>query len=245
MEKNIKLTIEYDGTNYHGFQIQPDVKTIQGEIERCLSLIFQKTIKIYGAGRTDAGVHALEQVANFKHSTDKSTGLLHRALNGLLSEDIIIRSVEEVPLDFHSRYSARNRTYQYTILNRPYSGVFFRDFVYFYRYSLDVEAMNRAAGMFVGTHDFSSFCVKSDDEKNYTRTLVRFKCWRSGDLLISEIEADGFLHMMVRILMGTLVQVGRGKYSFERLGDILKAKDRRQAGPTLPARGLCLIRVGY
>ncbi|OQA19476.1 MAG: tRNA pseudouridine synthase A [bacterium ADurb.Bin363] len=245
MEKNIKLIIEYEGTRYQGFQIQPGVKTIQGEIEASLYRIFQQHVKIYGAGRTDAGVHASGQVVTFKHTSLKTPEQIHRSLNGLLPDDIVIQSAREMDENFHARFSVKSRVYRYTILNRSYEDVFSRNFVFFYRHLLDAEAMNEACKMFIGTHDFSSFRASSKEIKSNLRKIFKFTCHRKGDFIISEIEADGFLYMMVRILMGTILQVGRGKYSPDKILEILYAKDRTKAGPTLPARGLCLVEVKY
>jgi tRNA pseudouridine38-40 synthase len=245
VEKNIKLIIEYDGTDYYGFQIQPEGNTVQGEIERSLSVIFQRPVKIYGAGRTDAGVHARGQVVNFKHSTERTAEQIQRALNGLLHKDIAVTSAEEVDENFHARYSAKRRKYKYKILNRPYRGVFLRDFAFFYPHYLNVELMAEACKIFTGTHDFTSFKASSREVKSNIRTIFLFHCYRSEDLIIFEIEADGFLHMMVRILTGTIIQAGRGRFSLEKLRQILEAKDRRQAGPTLPPHGLSLMEVKY
>ena len=245
MEKNFKITIEYDGTDYHGFQLQPDVKTIQGEVENSLAKIFQGKVTIYGAGRTDAGVHARGQVANFKVCTDKNEVQIHRALNGLLPKDIAVHSVEEVSSDFHSRFSAKSRRYRYTILNRPYRSVFLRPFSFFYRYPLDVDLMNKGAQILRGTHDFTSFRASSKEVKDNVRTILDFTIRRQEDFIITEVEANGFLHNMVRILMGTFIMVGRGKYSLDRVWEILMAKNRRAAGPTLPPRGLCLLNIKY
>ncbi len=245
MEKNFKITMAYDGTGYHGFQLQPDVRTIQSELERSLSKIFQSDVKIYGAGRTDAGVHATGQVAHFMVDTGRTSEQLQRALNGLVPSDIVIKKVEEVSSDFHARYSAKSRLYRYTILNRPYPDVFLRNFVFFYRYPLDIESMIKATSIFKGSHDFTSFCAAAKEEKNNTRVVMNFNLYKWGDFIITDIEASGFLHNMVRILMGTILQAGRGKYSFEKIRDILEARDRTCAGPTLPARGLCLVCIKY
>lgn len=246
MEKNFKAVIEYDGTNYHGFQIQPDVKTIQGEIERILSVLFQSHVTIFGAGRTDAGVHASGQVISFKYDTSRTAYEVHRALNGMLPEDIAVHSVEEVPPDFHARFSAVRRAYKYKILNRSYPSVFLRNISFFYPYDIDVEKMAQACNVFAGTHDFTSFRASSKEkDDDNVRTVFKFDCYRSDDLIITEIEANGFLHMMVRILMGTILLAGRNKFTPEELYRILEAKDRRKAGPTLPPHGLCLVEVKY
>lgn len=245
MEQNVKIIIEYDGTAYHGFQIQPEHNTIQGEIEKSLLKIFKEPVKIYGAGRTDAGVHARGQVANFKHSKSIKPEEIQRALNSLLPDDIVIKRAETVSPDFHARFSAKSRIYQYKILNRSYSDAFMRNFVYFYKYPLDIEYMKEACKIFLGTKDFTSFRASSDEERSNVRTVFCFDCFKKEDLIIAEIEADGFLHNMVRIVMGTILQAGRRKKSIKDLEAIMEAKNRERAGPTLPPGGLTLMEVKY
>lgn len=243
--RNIKLTLEYDGENYHGWQRQPRVATIQGTIEEALAKILQGKVKLTGSGRTDTGVHARGQVANFKMKSHIPLKNLKAALNSLLPEDIVVRHAVQVPDDFHARYDAQSKTYCYTILNSSFPSPFSRKYAYFFPHSLDTAAMRRAAKCLVGSHDFSSFRGAGMRRGNYLRKMKRLKVSTEKEFIRLDMEADGFLYNMVRIIAGTLLEVGRGKMTAGEVGKILRAKDRRQAGPTLPARGLCLVKVKY
>jgi len=243
--RNLKLTLEYDGENYHGWQRQPRVTTIQGIIEEALAKVLQKKISLIGAGRTDAGVHARGQVANFKTKSNLPLKNLKAALNSLLPEDIVVKHAVHVSNDFHARYDARSKLYRYTILNAPLSSPLLRKYVYFFSYPLDIKAMKRAAKFLAGRHDFSSFRGAGTARENYIRKVKRLKVSTEKELICLDMEADGFLYNMVRIIAGTLLDVGRGKITASEVRKILEAKDRRQAGPTLPARGLCLLKVKY
>jgi len=243
MLRNIKLEIEYDGTNFHGWQIQPELRTVQGEIEDKLKTILKQKITLIGAGRTDVGVHALGQVANFKTESRLDEESILKGLNGLLPDDVVIRKVEEVDLDFNARYSARSRVYQYRIfLGRT---AIRRRYVWEVSYWLDLEKIVEATGLISGEHDFSSFCVADSTKPNNICKVTQATWERSGEELIFEIEADRFLHTMVRSLVGTLVEVGRGYFSVGDFVNIMQAKDRKKAGPTAPARGLYLVKVRY
>ncbi|MFH1867623.1 MAG: tRNA pseudouridine(38-40) synthase TruA [Candidatus Omnitrophota bacterium] len=250
--RNIKITIEYDGTNYKGWQIQqkkPDEigieKTIQGVIERVLSGILQDEIRIIGAGRTDSGVHALGQVANFKTKSKMPMAVMQRALNALLPKDIVIVDIEEVKPDFNSRYDARSKTYRYQILNRDYSMAFDRLYQYHVSYKLDVRLMTREARILIGRKDFKSFQAADKKERMSVRNIRRISIRKDGPIINIDIEANGFLYNMVRNIVGTLIEIGRGKLHSGSMKRILRAKDRTQAGPTAPAKGLSLVRVRY
>jgi len=245
--RNIKLTIEYDGTNYFGWQIQNkrQSKTVQKTIEKCLQKILQRRIKLIASGRTDAGVHAKAQVANFKTESSLSLEKLQRALNAVLPPDIAITHIEEVKLDFHSRFEAKSKVYRYTILNRPYRSSLLKDSVYFYPYPLDTKLMQRQARILLGRHNFKAFQASDKKERNSVRTIKQLKIIKDKDLIYIDIEADGFLYNMVRNIVGTLIEIGRGKFSAGSLRKIMLSKKRRLAGPTLPARGLCLVEVKY
>lgn len=243
--RNIKLTLEYDGESYHGWQRQPQVTTIQGAIEEALARILQEKMHLIGASRTDAGVHARGQVANFKTQNRISLKDLKAALNSLLARDIVVRHATLVADDFHARYHAKSKLYCYTILNSPFPSPFFRKYAYFFPHSLDIAAMKRAAKFLVGRHDFSSFRGAGASRGGCLRKVKRLRISTEKDLVLLDIEADGFLHNMARIMAGTLVEVGRGKIAAGEVRRILRAKDRRQAGPTLPAQGLCLLKVKY
>ncbi len=243
--RNIKLTLEYDGENYHGWQRQPQMTTIQGVIEETLAGILQEKVNLIGAGRTDAGVHARGQVANFKTQSYLPLKNLKAALNSLLPGDIVARHAALVPDDFHARYQAKSKIYCYTILNSPLPSPFSGKYAYFFPHSLDITAMKRAAKFLVGRHDFSSFRGAGASREDYSRKMKRLRISTEKTFVLLSMEADGFLYNMVRIMAGTLVEVGRGKIAAEEVEKILRARDRRQAGPTLPARGLCLLKVKY
>lgn len=245
--RNIKLTIEYDGTNYAGWQIQNShrSKTIQEVIEKTLRKILQEKIKIIGSGRTDAGVHALGQVANFKTNSKIPLEKIQQALNSLLPDDIVIVKVDEAGPDFHARFDAKSKLYRYLIVNRNYPSAFLRKQSYFYPYPLDVDLMRREAKCLVGRHDFRSFQASDKIGRSSIRTVKQIKIKNSKGMITIDIEADGFLYNMVRNIVGTLVEVGRGRFSAGSTKRILSLKDRRKAGPTAPACGLCLIKVNY
>ncbi len=243
--RNLKLTLEYDGENYHGWQRQPRVTTIQGIIEEALAKVFQKKISLIGAGRTDAGVHARGQVANFKTKSNLPLKNLKAALNSLLPEDIVVKHAVHVSTDFHARYDARSKLYRYTILNSSLPSPLLRKYVYFFPYPLDIKEMKRAAKFLAGRHDFSSFRGAGITRGNHIRKVNLLRVSAEKEIIYLDMEADGFLYNMVRIIAGTLLDAGRGKITAGEVKKILKAKDRRQAGPTLPARGLCLLRVKY
>ncbi|MGB8658612.1 MAG: tRNA pseudouridine(38-40) synthase TruA [Candidatus Zixiibacteriota bacterium] len=243
MLRNIKLEIEYDGTNFHGWQVQPKLRTVQGEIEDRINTILSQQAKLVGSGRTDVGVHALGQVANFQTESRLGVETIRKALNGLLPEDIVIRNADEVDLDFNARYSARSRVYSYRIcVGRT---AIPRRYVWEVLYSLNLDRLLQATCEIEGEHDFSSFCVAASAKDNNTCRIIS-AFWEMRDKeLIFRIEADRFLHTMVRSLVGTLIEVGRGYFSDAEFVDIMKSKDRRKAGPTAPARGLCLVEVKY
>ncbi|MGD9678296.1 MAG: tRNA pseudouridine(38-40) synthase TruA [Vulcanibacillus sp.] len=242
--KNIKCEISYDGSEYCGYQIQPKLKTIQGEIQKVLTEITKSDIKVYASGRTDTGVHAKKQVINFYHDSNIPSERWAIALNMLLPDDIVVNTVEEMPLDFHARYDVRVKTYRYSINNQSVCNVFRRDFTLHYPYFLDVGLMNNASKLYIGSHDFSSYSsVKA--KLNRERIIYDSEVWKEGDEIIFQISGNGFLHNMVRILMGTLIQVGNGKISADEFQLILEKKDRKLAGYTVPAKGLTLWDVIY
>lgn len=246
--RNIKLIIEYDGTDYAGWQLQrkrPETKTLQETLEKTLQKILQERVGLVASGRTDAGVHAQAQTVNFKTRSEIPLPKLERALNGLLPKDIAVISAREAALDFHSRFKAKSKLYRYTILNRPQRSAFLRNTVYFYPYPLDVRLMQREAKVLLGRHDFSAFKASDKKERGSIRTIKRLKVWRDQDLIHIDVEADGFLYNMVRNIAGTLIDIGRQRLKSGQLKRILSARDRRLAGPTAPANGLSLIKVNY
>jgi len=252
---NIKLEIEYDGSNYRGWQVQnsprstvpisPQRKTIQETIEKALQKILQEKIKLIASGRTDAGVHAQAQVANLKTTKRIPLEKLQQALNALLPDDIAITKVLEVSPDFHARFAAKSKIYRYTILNRPYRSARLKDRAYFYPYPLNIKLMQKEAGCLLGRHDFTSFQASGSSCKQAIRRIKKIKVGRHRDLINIDIEADGFLYNMVRNIVGTLIEIGRGRFLKGSLKRILSLKNRKFAGPTAPPEGLCLVRVKY
>ena len=244
--RNIRLLIEYDGTNYQGWQVQKKGPTIQGLIEEMVSLLTGEVIHLIGSGRTDAGVHAFGQVAHFKTESQMDLASLKRALNSLLPSDIVIHKAEEVEQDFHARKQSKSKVYEYRILNRDFRSPFHRHYAWHIPQKLDLGEMKRAAEILVGERDFSSFRSTGSPTRTAVRKVIRTD-WNKGrdGLIHFEIEASGFLKQMVRAIVGTLVEVGRGKLGVEEFQRILDAKDRRIAGPTAPAHGLFLKEVKY
>ena len=241
--RNLRLDICYDGTRYRGWQRLTGVEgTIQGKLETVLSRILEEPIEVSGSGRTDAGVHAAGQVASFT-APERDPEELLRRLRHLLPADIGALTLEQAPPRFHARLSAVGKTYVYRIWNSPVPDVFARRFRVCVPQRLDDEAMRRAAADLVGTHDFTSFCVHS--KKSAVRTLTELSVRREGDALTLTFSADGFLHHMVRILTGTLLEVGLGKRPAGSMPALLAEKRRAAAGQTAPAAGLCLMEVRY
>jgi tRNA pseudouridine38-40 synthase len=248
--RNIKLTIEYDGTDFAGWQLQPGERTVQAVIEKALAKVLGEKVRVIASGRTDSGVHAKAQAANFKTKNRIPLLNLQKALNSNLPKDIVISKIEKVDPDFHSRFDAKSKVYRYRLLNRSHRSAFLKNTVCFYPYPLDVGLMRREAKCLLGRHDFKSFCTSGTNTKDTMRTIKRIQITRQpidhGPSTIDcIIEADGFLYNMARNIVGTLVEIGRGRLSAGSAARILKARDRRAAGPTMPARGLCLMEVKY
>jgi tRNA pseudouridine38-40 synthase len=240
-----KLTIEYDGTDYHGWQIQPGVSTIQGMLQDAIARIVGEPVHIVGAGRTDAGVHALGQVASLRAEFSHPPDMLRRAFTSLLPPDIVVTRVEDAPEGFDAQRSAEWKRYRYTFLTRPYPSALERRYTLFVPRPLKIDAMAEAADLLVGEHDFTSFQAAKSSVEDPVRRVFRAKLHARDDHLYFEIVADGFLRHMIRIIMGTLVDVGRGRLGVGDVQAILEAKDRRQASKTVPAHALCLVEVGY
>ena len=246
MTKNFKITIEYDGTSYHGWQRQKNDRTVQEEIEKAIFTITGQEVSLTGSGRTDAGVHAYAQVANFKCETHLGPRDLLGGLNSLTDEDIVITSCEEVEASFHARYDVKSKVYVYKILNRPNPAAIFRQYAWHVRKKLDLEAMRAAISPLIGSHDFKAFEGAGSPRSHTTRSVFKARLLEEDDgYQAFEIEADGFLRFMVRNIVGTLVDVGLGKISPDEFKRILASKDRDQAGPTAPAHGLFLKKVRY
>ena len=246
--RNLKLTIQYDGTDYVGWQRQANGVSIQGLIEDALTPIEGAPVSVHGAGRTDAGVHALAQVASVTLANSLETLVLARALNAVLPAAVRVLSVEEVEPDFHARLSAVAKTYEYRIINAPIVSVFLHRYVWHVPQPLDVEAMRAAAAPLVGAHDFAGFQGTGSDVTTTDRTIVDLALDEGGgfDLpIVLRITGDGFLRHMVRNITGTLVDIGLGRADPWRPLAVLESRDRSQAGPTAPSRGLILTNVAY
>lgn len=243
--KRIKLTIAYDGTNYCGWQIQPNGITIEEVINKALQKLTGEPILVIGASRTDSGVHAMGNVAVFDTETSIPPERIAMALNQRLPEDIVIVKSEEVPLDFHPRYCDCSKTYEYHIINTRIPIPTKRLTNYFVSYNLNFEHMRQAASYLVGEHDFVSFCNVRTDVENTVRTIKALDIIENGNEITIRITGNGFLYNMVRIIVGTLIRVGRGFYTPEKVKEILEAKDRKAAGVTAPAHGLMLMEINY
>lgn len=243
--KRIKLTIAYDGTNYCGWQIQPNGITIEEILNKALSKMTGEEILIIGASRTDSGVHAMGNVAVFDTETTIPAERIAVALNQRLPDDIVITKSEEVPLDFHPRYCNCSKTYEYKIINTRIPIPTKRLTNYFVSYVLDIDKMRQAASYLVGEHDFVSFCNVRTDVENTVRTITDLDILTNGNEITIRITGNGFLYNMVRIIVGTLIRVGRGFYEPEKVKEILEAKDRKAAGVTAPAHGLMLVEIKY
>jgi tRNA pseudouridine38-40 synthase len=246
MLKNFKLTIEYDGTRYHGWQRQPNGSSIQQTIENAIETMTRQEISLIGSGRTDAGVHAQGQTANFKCETRLAPDEIQRGLNSLLPDDIVIRQCQTVHPEFHSRYDVQSKRYRYWILNQALPSAIGRQYSWWIRSPLDISAMQQAADIIMGEHDFKAF-EAAGSPRSHTRRRVMQACWerRTRGRITFDITADGFLRYMVRNIVGTLVSVGLHKITPEQFRKILNALDRSQAGTTAPPHGLFLLEVNY
>lgn len=241
----LKLTIAYDGTAYAGWQIQPTEPTVQAVIETAWHEITREQIRVMAAGRTDAGVHALGQVVGLSTETSLSTADLHRGLNAVLPEDVAVVEVEEAPENFHATYDARRKTYRYQIHNGRTPDVFNRRYVWHYPQPLDADKMHAAAQALAGKHDFASFESAGSERPDSVRTLFAVDVKRDSDRITIEVTGDGFLYNMVRGIVGTLYEVGRGAREPDWVAEVLAGRDRKKAGPNAPAHGLVLMRVDY
>lgn len=243
--RNIKLTIEYDGKDFNGWQKQPNKLNIQGTIEKVISDITKEEIELIGSGRTDAGVHALGQVANFKTNSTIPIEKFAIAINSRLKKSIVIKKAEEVSDRFHSRYNCKQKTYRYVINNSETGSAIYRNLEYNIKMLLDVNKMQEAANYFVGEHDFTGFKASGTSSKSSVRTIYSAKVIKDNERIAIELTGNGFLYNMVRIIAGTLVEVGLGKIKPEEITGIIESKDRQKAGKTLPPYGLYLVEVNY
>ncbi|MCI8655264.1 MAG: tRNA pseudouridine(38-40) synthase TruA [Clostridia bacterium] len=243
--RNIKLTIEYDGKDFNGWQKQPNKLNIQGTIERAIEEITGEQVELTASGRTDAGVHALAQVANFKTNSKLPIEKFAIAINSKLKKSIVIKEAEEVDERFHSRLTCKQKTYRY-VINNTYNGTaIYRNLECHIPTKLDVNKMKQAAQYFIGEHDFKAFKASGTSSKSSVRTIYNAKVYEENGRIYIELTGNGFLYNMVRIISGTLVDVGLGKIKPEDIIDIIKTGKRENAGKTLPAHGLYLIKVDY
>lgn len=246
MLKNFKMIIEYDGTDYHGWQRQKQDRSVQGEIERAILTMTARQVILNASGRTDAGVHACGQVANFRCETELAPEIIQKGLNSLLPDDIVIKDCRRVADSFHARYDAKSKVYHYKILNRNLPAAIGRQYAWFIRRRLDTAAMRPALAHIIGSHDFKAFEATGSPRSHTTRNVMAAELTEDADNLVTfKIEADGFLRFMVRNIVGTLAKVGLGKIPPDALKKILESKDRSQAGATAPAHGLFLMEVRY
>ncbi len=241
--QNYKCTLSYDGTDFHGWQRQPDKRTVQGILEECLAKLAQNKIHVAGAGRTDAGVHAQGQVASFKARLGLDDEELFRALNAILPQDIRVVSLTKIDADFHARKSARSKVYQYRICNSPLISPFLIRYVLHWPSPLNISLMKEAASLFIREADFTAF--SSNRLLDPVRKVSRSEINQKGNEIIYTVEASGFLRYMVRTMVGTLLEIGKGKMPPQQIDEIFRKKKRSLASPTAPAKGLCLIRVDY
>ncbi|MCM1119906.1 MAG: tRNA pseudouridine(38-40) synthase TruA [bacterium] len=244
-KKRVLLIVAYDGTAYHGWQLQDNGVTIEGELNRCLSQLLQEPIQVIGASRTDAGVHALGNVAVFDTVARMPADKISYALNQRLPEDIRVQDSREVPADWHPRRVESRKTYEYRIYRGTFAMPTRRLYTYFTYYKLDVDAMRQGAQYLVGEHDFKSFCQTGAQVESTVRRIYSIELEEEGPELVIRVCGGGFLYNMVRIIAGTLMEVGQGKRRPEDIKAILTACDRRMAGPTAPAHGLTLVRYEY
>lgn len=242
--RNLKITLQYNGKNYCGWQKQPNALGIQGTVEKAIYEITKEEVKVTASGRTDAGVHALGQVANFKTESKIPADRLPDALNAKLPKDISIISCEEVDIDFHARYNACGKTYRYLIYNKPYRSPLYKDLSYHVRYDLDLDKICLEAKSLIGTHDFGGFMSSGSSVKDTVRTIYDVDIQENDGMISIEVSGNGFLYNMVRIIVGTLVDIGRGRIK-HNMEEIINSKSRSMCGHTAPAHGLFLKKVNY
>lgn len=243
--RNIKLTIEYDGKGFNGWQKQPNKLNIQGEIEAVIEGITGEKVELNASGRTDAGVHSFGQVANFKTNSNIPIEKFPIAINSKLKKSIVIKSAEEVDERFHSRYNCKQKTYRYVINNSEYASAIYRNLECHISQKLDISLMKEAIKYFEGEHDFAGFKASGTSSKSSVRIIYNAEIKEENDRLYIYLTGNGFLYNMVRIISGTLVEVGLGKIKPEEIPNIIKSKDRQKAGKTLPPQGLYLMKVEY
>jgi len=244
--RNIKFILSYDGSDFHGWQTQPGCRTVQETLENAIAAVtYEEKVRVNASGRTDAGVHALGQVANFYTASTLAPEVLARAVNAHLPPDVIVRQAAEVVQGFDANRDALRKLYRYVIHDGPIPDIFLRRLAWYCKWHLNVDAMSRASRPLLGQHDFHSFETDWPNRLSSIRTITHLSVNRLFDYIYIDVEADGFLYNMVRSIAGTLINVGRGYWPEERVAEILQSEDRKEAGPTAPAEGLFLMRVTY
>jgi tRNA pseudouridine38-40 synthase len=243
--RNLKLVVSYDGTDFHGWQTQPGMRTVQETLEDAVAALTGERIRVNASGRTDTGVHAVAQVVNFPTATQLTAEVMMRALNAHLPEDVVVREAADAPETFDANRDAKRKLYRYVIHEGAIPNLFMRRYCHHSRYRLDAAVMARAATCLRGTHDFRCFESEWPNRASSVRTITHLAVNRMGEWIWLDVEADGFLYNMVRAIAGTLINVGRGYWPEARVAEILNVQDRTQAGPTAPAQGLFLMRVSY
>ena len=242
---NVKLTLEYDGGDFNGWQVQPTGRTIQGELSRALARIEGKEVTLHAAGRTDSGVHALGQVVSVRLTSELGATTLRDAINANVGRDVRVKNAEFVEDSFHARVHAKQKHYRYQIWNGDVVSPFVRRYVHQHRSRLDLDSMRAAGGFLIGSHDFRGFTVTASDVETTVRTIERLEVEKSGDIISIAVSANGFLRYMVRAIAGTLIEIGRGYLPVETVREVIASGDRSLAGPTAPALGLTLMQVDY
>lgn len=243
--RNLLLTINYDGSAYHGWQIQKNALTVQEVFQNAVSKVFCETPEIKGCSRTDSGVHANMYCVSFKTEKNINCENIIRALNTYLPKDIAVIRCDEMPLDFHARYNVKSKEYIYKLYNGNIRNPFLDKYAFNYRYPIDVQYLSSESKAFIGTYDFSGFCSAHSGVEDTVRTVKDFSVWREGDMVYFKVEADGFLYNMVRIMVGTLLFISEGKIKQGELKNVILSKNRKAAGKTAPPQGLYLNKVNY
>lgn len=243
--RNLLLTISYDGSNYHGWQVQKNAVTVQEVFQNAVKKLFNQNIDIKGCSRTDSGVHANKYCVSFKADTDIPCENIIMALNSYLPDDISVLSCSDMDIDFHARYNVVKKEYVYIINNSKIRNPFLRNYTFWYRYNIDADYLNEQAQAFVGTYDYSGFCSAHSGVEDTVRTVYSFEVSRKGDMVYFKVSADGFLYNMVRIMVGTLLFVNEGKIKKDELKNVILSKNRKLAGKTAPPQGLYLNDVKY
>ncbi|MCH5321066.1 MAG: tRNA pseudouridine(38-40) synthase TruA [Eubacterium sp.] len=243
--KNLLLTIQYDGSNYHGWQVQQNALSVQEVFQNAVEKVFGKRLDVIGCSRTDTGVHANMYCLTLKTDMNISDDGVILALNSKLPNDISVIGCREVPDDFHPRYSCKSKEYIYKIYNGKIRNPFYAKYALHYKYAIDADYLNKECKAFIGTQDFSGFCSAKSDVEDCVRTVKSCEVWREGDMVYFKVEADGFLYNMVRIMVGTLLFIAEGKIKEGELSQIIKSKNRRSAGKTASPQGLYLNKINY